>query len=222
MQIIRAPRNGDAIDARDTMYPSRLEAIQGGRRVGSATSTSYCYVVTGTARLRAARFDLRSEAGAFLAAPGEVEIDADGLVVVVERFGFRALLASGRIEDVGRLSYIDGCSDSVLCMPPRAGDPVLNHLHFPPNIEQTTHSHPSIRLGVVARGRGVAHGPRGNVQWEEPLEEGCIFSIGTHEMHAFTTGDRAMDVIAFHPDSDWGPTDGEHPMLNRTYLAQRR
>jgi hypothetical protein len=28
----------------------------------------------------------------------------------------------------------------------------------------------------------------------------------------------SLDVIAFHPDSDWGPTDGTHPMLNRTYL----
>jgi hypothetical protein len=29
-----------------------------------------------------------------------------------------------------------------------------------------------------------------------------------------------MDVIAFHPDSDWGPTDEKHPMLNRTYLVR--
>ena len=27
-----------------------------------------------------------------------------------------------------------------------------------------------------------------------------------------------MDVIAFHPDSDFGPTDIEHPMINRTIV----
>ena len=27
-----------------------------------------------------------------------------------------------------------------------------------------------------------------------------------------------MDVIAYHPDSDWGPTHREHPMLNRTLV----
>jgi hypothetical protein len=30
-----------------------------------------------------------------------------------------------------------------------------------------------------------------------------------------------MDVIAFHPDSDWGPTDGIHPMLNRTFIGNQ-
>jgi hypothetical protein len=25
-------------------------------------------------------------------------------------------------------------------------------------------------------------------------------------------------VLAFHPDSDFGPTDEDHPMLNRTYF----
>ena len=29
-----------------------------------------------------------------------------------------------------------------------------------------------------------------------------------------------MDVVAFHPDSDWGPTDAAHPMLNRTYVCK--
>jgi len=27
-----------------------------------------------------------------------------------------------------------------------------------------------------------------------------------------------MDIIAYHPDSDFGPTDIDHPMLNRTYI----
>jgi len=27
-----------------------------------------------------------------------------------------------------------------------------------------------------------------------------------------------MDVIAFHPDSDFGATDIDHPMINRTIV----
>ena len=27
-----------------------------------------------------------------------------------------------------------------------------------------------------------------------------------------------MDVVAYHPDSDFGPTHEEHPMVNRTRI----
>ncbi len=95
----------------------------------------------------------------------------------------------------------------------------LNHLHFPAGITQSVHSHPSIRLGVVATGRGVAYGPGEGAPWEEPLDAGCVFLLESHEFHAFRTTAEVMNVIAYHPDSDWGPTDGVHPMLNRTYFA---
>jgi hypothetical protein len=29
-----------------------------------------------------------------------------------------------------------------------------------------------------------------------------------------------MRVIAYHPDGDWGPTDENHTMLNRTYIKK--
>ena len=158
-------------------------------------------------------------------------IEIDGMAVAIERLGYRGLPTAGVIEDTGRLTYIDGCSDTILVSPPRQGDPVFNFLHFPPGIQQTVHSHPSIRLGVVARGEGHAFGParadgRHGAQWQQPLRPGAVFLLQPHELHAFrTTGDggeqdgneHGMDVIAYHPDSDWGPTDGVHPMLNRTY-----
>jgi hypothetical protein len=225
MQIIRSPKNGDAIDARDTMYPCRLEVFEGERKTGTQTSTSYCYVVSGQARIRASHFDVRTSTGGFACVPGELEIDTSGLVVVVERFGFRGCLTAGRVEDTGRLAYIDGCSDTVLCMPPRMGDPVLNLLHFPRGIEQTQHTHPSIRLGVVAHGEGLAFGPSdsGTGRWEEALTAGCVFLLHAHEIHSFATVNsrEGMNVIAFHPDSDWGPTDAAHPMANRTYISTR-
>eukprot|EP00968_Pinguiococcus_pyrenoidosus_P010274 scaffold803_cov310-Pinguiococcus_pyrenoidosus.AAC.187 len=40
--------------------------------------------------------------------------------------------------------------------------------------------------------------------------------------HAFATkGDEQMCVIAFHPDSDFGPQDECHPMINRTIINGR-
>jgi hypothetical protein len=42
------------------------------------------------------------------------------------------------------------------------------------------------------------------------IEEGCA--------HSFATQGAALDVIAWHPDSDFGPRDEDHPMVNRTIL----
>jgi hypothetical protein len=221
MKLAADARGGTVIDATATMYPSRLEVVEGAARVGQPTSTTFGYVVRGSARIRAPGLELTGDAGTWFAVPDTVELDARGSTVVIERFGFRGMLAAGRIEEVGRLSYIDGCSDTVLCMPPRLGDPVLNHLHFPVCVTQTLHLHPSIRLGVVARGSGTAFGPgRGGKGWELPLSEGAVFLLEAHEVHAFRTDATSLDVIAFHPDSDWGPTDAVHPMLNRTYLRR--
>ena len=218
MELIRNGADRDAIDAMSTMYPCRLEVIAARRTLTDGPWTGYGYVVSGTARIVAAGLTVQGDAGTFfcLPAPIEIEPQSQGRVALVQRFGFRGVPSVGRIEATGRLAYIDGCSDTMLVAPPRLGDPVLNHLHFPAGIEQTRHIHPSIRLGVVARGSGVAFGPG----WEEPLETGHAFLIHAHEPHSFRTGAGAsMDVIAFHPDSDWGPTDGVHPMKNRTYLS---
>jgi hypothetical protein len=32
------------------------------------------------------------------------------------------------------------------------------------------------------------------------------------------TEDSHLDVIAYHPDTDFGPTDDNHPMINRTWF----
>ena len=140
-------------------------------------------------------------------------------------------LVGGPIEEEGRLKYIDGCTDSLLIPPVKLGDPCFNHLHFPSNIDQTSHTHPSHRIGIVAKGNGECLTPFGNL----PLTEGMIFVIkkwdgntenkgldgkmypnGTHSFK--TPKDTGMDVIAFHPDSDFGATDVNHPMINRTIV----
>lgn len=124
-------------------------------------------------------------------------------------------LFGGPVEKVGRFRYIDGCSDSLLIPPVRKGDPCLNHLHFPAGIRQTPHTHPSVRTGLVLRGSGECIVPATDAI---PLRPGNIFIIPTNSTHSFNTSANTMDVIAFHPDSDAGMTDDDHPMINRTIV----
>lgn len=121
----------------------------------------------------------------------------------------------GPIEPTGRLRYIDGCTDTLLVPPVRKGDPCLNHLHFPTGIQQTPHTHPSVRTGLVYRGRGECIVPDRD---PIPLRPGSVFVIPTDATHSFNTSDDTLDVIAFHPDSDTGMTDDDHPMVNRTIV----
>lgn len=150
---------------------------------------------------------------------------------IYPKTGYKAVRTfGGPIEEEGRLKYIDGCTDSLLIPPVKLGDPCFNHLHFPKNIDQTAHTHPSHRIGVVARGEGECITPFGNLplttgmifvikEWDgetyAPGLDGNMYPAGTH---SFKTVDSGMDVIAFHPDSDFGATDIDHPMINRTIV----
>jgi quercetin dioxygenase-like cupin family protein len=229
MTIIEAPKDGDVIDALGGFYPTVLRVKGAGNRAKPcATSTHFGYVLAGNAKLEADPIAAKLEKGSFFAVPGEhkLTVAPDSLVVVVERLGYRGQLVLGSIETRGRLSYIDGCSDSLLVYPPRQGDPCLNYLHFPRGVHQSQHTHPTIRAGVVARGRGKAFRvpSAGSSGWEVDLKEGCVFILHEQEQHSFRTteSDEEMDVVAFHPDSDWGPTDAAHPMRNRTYIGNDR
>ncbi len=147
----------------------------------------------------------------------DLELSSGSRVVISQRVGWLGLRAmGGPIEEFGRLRYIDRCSDTVLAYPPVLGDPCLNHLHFPPAILQTEHWHPSTRAGIVAAGRGECETPYGY----SDLVPGIIFYIPSGGLHRFITHDSTLDVIAYHPDSDWGPTDEDHPMVNRTWIGE--
>jgi hypothetical protein len=51
-----------------------------------------------------------------------------------------------------------------------------------------------------------------------PLTPGTVFSMTPGSVHKFRTTTQSMDVVAWHPDSDTGPSDEDHPMLNRTIV----
>lgn len=153
----------------------------------------------------------------FFSVPNEATVySSTGAGIVISAMGYNGLpFFGGPIEEVGRLRYIDGCTDTLLVPPVLLGDPCLNLLHFPPGIKQSSHDHPSVRAGVVLRGGGVCVVPGKN---PIPLTTGSIFLIPTGQEHKFDTEETAMDVIAFHPDTDFGPTHDDHPMVNRTIV----
>jgi hypothetical protein len=180
-----------------------------------ADATGYGMVTAGRAVVDdpgAGRFELRQ--GMFFALPegGSVQ-GGSGLVIALS--GYRGLRhIGGPLEAVGRLRYIDGCSDTLLIGPPRLGEPCLNHLHIPPYTDQTPHTHPSVRIGVIMGGTGECRTPDGGY----PLRPGMGWYIPTGCLHSFFTREAALDVVAWHPDSDFGPRDDDHPMINRTVI----
>lgn len=154
-------------------------------------------------------------------ADSDGENGEEGGAFIVQKSGFASLhTAGGPAERKGRLRYIDGCSDSVLLPPPVLGDPCLNLLHFPPGVRQSAHTHPSVRAGVIASGRGFCLLHTGSQPVS--LEPGTVFIIPADVLHSFETlPDSEMRVVAFHPDSDCGPTHENHPMINKTILPVR-
>lgn len=140
--------------------------------------------------------------------------EAKGIIAV--RLGYKSLFnVGGPVEPYGRLKYIDGCSDTLLIGPPLKGDPCLNFLRFPPGIDQTAHTHPTIRAGVILSGEGVCKTAHG----DKKLVPGAAFILFPDAIHAFSTeGTNGMALSVFHPDTDTGPSHEDHPMLNRTIV----
>ena len=201
------------IDRRATAYSSILQYRENEDYTSMEFCTVYGYVLSGSVSYR--NTTLTSSHYFSCTADSPITFRVDGTTIFITRLGYQGQnTTGGPIEKTGRLTYIDGCSDSLLVYPPRLGDPSLNVLYFPKNIDQTFHIHPSLRMGIVAKGSGIAC----TNDSEIPLSTGIAFCLDPMERHRFKTTDSEMVVIAFHPDGDWGPTDHNHTMLNRTYL----
>lgn len=176
------------------------------------------FVASGRVAVQDKRINWWLDAGQWFTMSGGfvLNLTANSRVVVAQCVDYHGIYAmGGPIEEQGRLRYIDGCSDSLLCAPPLLGDPCLNHLHFPVGIQQTAHTHPSTRAGIIAKGQGWCDTGQETIA----LSAGSLFYIAKDTEHRFITDTSTMDVIAYHPDSDWGPTHQEHPMVNRTWVA---
>lgn len=150
---------------------------------------------------------------------GEFLYDGKYRAVVFQREQYSGVLSCGLVEKQGRLKYIDGCHDSILHAPIIKGMPCLNALYMPKDVNQTMHTHPSTRAGFIIVGNGaVCETPQENTH---PLLPGMIFYLPADSHHKFRSDlsdDVTMMLVAYHPDSDFGPTHEEHPMLNRTIV----
>ena len=223
--------NGLLYDYSENKYPTKLYAwdrdnsfVQGHDR-----KTYFGYVYEGNATIMTIQGAFTLGSGMYFSLNKDFNI-LGGRGIVIERVGEKGInMLGGAIEKIGRLNYIDGCTDSLLIPPVLKGYSCLNHLHFPEKIDQTMHTHPSMRVGMVAKGSGNCITPFGEIE----LFTGQIFII--HEKtgkkskgkdgflyldgsHCFQTFDKTMEVIAFHPDRDFGPEHEEHPMINRTIV----
>lgn len=180
-----------------------------------AASCWFGFVHRGPTRLRTPDSSIELRAGQYFCVKQICELEG-GEGVIFERCGVVPMtLFGGPLEPTGRLKYIDGCSDSLLVPPVKLGFPCMNALYFPPGIDQTPHTHQSLRLGLVASGRGLCRLEDRVIE----LLEGDRFAILEDTVHSFQTSDQArMVVIAYHPDSDHGPQDHDHPMINRTFV----
>lgn len=208
---------GDGVlrDMRDDDHPTRLACWNASTLDLPENATSFGFVYSGEVILPSASGDLKIGPGSYFSIVGAASIRGSGRGIVVSRYGHRGFFQiGGPIEEVGRLCYIDGCTDSLLLAPILKGDPCLNLLHFPRGIDQTPHTHPSMRVGMIAKGAGVCvtHDRR------IPLGPGDLFIIPAETLHSFATETSTMTVIAYHPDSDFGPTHEFHPMINRTMV----
>ncbi|MCR9145437.1 MAG: cupin domain-containing protein [bacterium] len=178
---------------------------------GSCTGS----VVQGPARLSCSAGEFMLSTGMYFTVPGDCEIEG-GSGWLIRQNDFQALFQiGGPAEETGRLTYIDGCTDTLLISPPVYGDPCLNLLHIPSHTRQTRHNHPSLRAGVIAGGSGHCVTPSGRIA----LFPGMVFHIPTGVDHSFHTDDSALRVFAYHPDSDFGPKHVDHPMVNRTIIG---
>jgi len=145
-----------------------------------------------------------------------------GTAVVVEYLGLRLLESRYYVQDVldmGNLSYMDGGTNTTAINPGRLGDPVINYVYFPAGMQQTLHTHPSHRVGMVLKGHGLVELDNG----EFPLQQGDVFFMQRNVLHNFKCpyGEEVV-LFVFAPDSGTGPTDEVNPLKIRTYVGQQR
>lgn len=212
-------------DDGDERFPSRIygwENVSADHRAFEARTSDagacFGFVQAGRALILAGHATWLLDAGQFFETQRGLKVmllEPGTVVMVAQRIDYFGVnRAGGPLEAKGRLRYIDGCSDTLLIGPQVQGEACLNHLHFPPRIDQTQHTHPSTRVGIVASGSGECETPIGAT----PLIPGRLFFIPRGGLHKFRTFDGYMNVVAYHPDSDHGPTHQEHPMVNRTLV----
>lgn len=203
---------------RSDRHPTVVSGWKQSRLELDTNATHFGFVGDGRTMLSCASGSFELSRGMYFAIPGEATVEGSGQGFVASLLEYQGLFQiGGPVEATGRLRYIDGCSDSLLIAPVMRGDPCLNLLYIPPYTDQTAHTHPSVRVGMIVDGEGRCQTPGQDV----PLTAGLVFAIRTGGLHSFHTQEQSLRIVAWHPDSDFGPTHEQHPMLNRTIVNGR-
>jgi Cupin domain len=154
-------------------------------------------------------------AGTLAVIDEEKILSGSGICIVIANYSFPFSLIESSAGS-GVLNYISGCSTTPLWGPHKKGFPCAHTLFMPPGIDQANHWHPTVRFGLIFSGRGhfVLAGEK------KSFSPGTVLVLDPGDEHSFHTTDCAAAFLAFHPDSTTGPTDEDHPMLDRTYIDE--
>ena len=206
----------------DDRWPLRLTKLESGEsRAFDYTRGTY-YVMLQNASYYSDNVKLE-DVNAALSVNNHFTIKCgSGTAVVIEYLGLHLLESRYYVQDrleMGNLSYMDGGTNTTAVNPGRLGDPVINYVHFPAGMQQTLHTHPSHRIGMVLKGRGLVELDNSEFQ----LEQGDVFFMQRNVLHNFMCP-YGEDVVlfVFAPDSGTGPTDEVNPLKIRTYVGQQR
>ncbi len=217
MMLKTYPLQQNTIDLSQDSFPAIVSIWQGNSIEFPAGGTTFGYIYQGTSLLFR-QTDGESypvHSGMYFCLPGGGKLEGDSSGIAIAFLNYQGIFSlGGPIEPTGRLAYINGGTNSLLIAPVRGGDPCLNVLYFPSGIDQTLHSHPSYRIGMVVMGRGKLD----NLQTVLALEPGTIFQIPADSLHKFQTIESNLIVVVFHPDSDTGLAHWDNPMLKRTIV----
>lgn len=199
----------------DPQFPSKVVGWDNSEINLCANATHFGYVFSGSLKINYEGEEYIIKKGMYFSIPDKAILNGHGKGVVMSRLGVRGLFSmGGKVEHKGRLKYIDGCYDTLLIAPVIKGDPCLNFLYMPNGVNQTRHVHPSVRIGIVLSGSGICKTPANDY----PLSEGKIFIMETDCEHSFHTQKNELRILIYHPDSDFGSTNDNHPIINRTIV----
>ena len=205
------------IDLSQDEFPAQIRTWHHNQIELPDTGTHYGFVYQGTPDLvRGSDEAYRVRSRMYFCLPGRGRIGGENSSgIVITSLNYEGTFSlGGAIASTGRFAYIDGGMTSLLISPIQVGDPCLHALYFPPDRDQTLHTHPSYRIGLVIEGAGEGETANGIVD----LKPGTIFLIPADHLHKFRTQDQPLVFIVFHPDSETGFSDRNHPMLNRTFV----
>ena len=140
MILIKSPKHNEEINQLNSMYPTKMICITESYEFSeNSSSTMFGFVTQGTFEITSGNQTWLVQEGNFMSLKTIFSVNPlknNSKMFAIIRYGYRGIDLVGKVESTGRLSYIDGCTDTLLISPPRKGDACLNHLHFPKNITE--------------------------------------------------------------------------------------